>query len=130
VIPLPLPSAAPSPLGLQHFRSVLLSVRAGLLADLRAGLIPGSGVDPSPAGINDGLCELFASRVLAALPPSLRRQARGEWIDGLPTDSLASSHYVIFFANRVYDAECIEGANELRLLPFFLAPPPHLAASL
>jgi hypothetical protein len=119
---------AVSPSELEGFSAILASVRSGLLAEVHAGRWPGHANNPSPASINDGLCEVFGQRVLQSLPPSLLSHARCAWIDGLPTDPLAPSHYVIFFAHRCYDAECIEGVSDLRLLPFFSSP--RLAPSL
>lgn len=69
------------------------------------------------ADINGGLCDAFASDVIALV--SGAKLAWGDEIDD--TMPGADSHAIVVFEGRFYDAECPEGADSVNDIPFFRA---------
>lgn len=71
------------------------------------------GVDSEE--INSGLCDDFAADVCAVV-----KGATHKWDDELRDDGWEDgSHNIIIFEGRFYDAECSEGVDNWRELPYF-----------
>jgi len=71
------------------------------------------GLATSYENINEGLCDEFAACVCTFLPGCTMY-----WNDDF-TDEFDCSHCFIEYEDRYYDAECPEGVDDWRDLPFF-----------
>jgi hypothetical protein len=77
----------------------------------------------SYADINRGLCPEFAEDVLDVLYKNYGMSFREAWCESNDSyDELETwpYHMWIVFNGRCYDAECPDGANEFKQLPFFV----------
>lgn len=84
-----------------------------LLADGYVDLYGLDVIGGIPA-INRGMCEAFAKDIVSIIP-----DARAVWDDDLDTMIAYGSHCVIVYGGRYYDAECPEGSDDFRDLPYY-----------
>ena len=103
--------------GMSEITPVLIKIRDELLDSMRAnGFWYNDELrhDATTWDINNGLCEDFGETVIEHVP-----DAECDWADALLDDDDAPAHYVVIWHDRYYDAECVEGVDNVRDLPIF-----------
>lgn len=92
------------------FREILIDVRDGMLSRLREAAPKTTTWD-----INNGLCESFGMEVEYRCDEAGIEGVNGFWMD----DGIIN-HYILEYNFRLYDAECIDGVDEIDELPIFV----------
>ena len=114
----------------EEIEGILVRVRDEILEEMRTvGFYwkAEKRFDATEWDVNNGLCEEFGEAALAALPSEIRAQAWCTWLEEFG----APNHYALVVAGRFYDAECIEGVEDARELPFYLGKKrPEVAAEM
>ena len=73
-------------------------------------------VPKTPFDINNGYCQEWAEYVRE----ELERAGEDVEVEETPVDYDASGHFWLKIDNRYYDAECLDGVTDWKLLPIFM----------
>ncbi len=94
--------------------SVMEQATRTILALVRVTGWPDHEGEPTPADINHGRCVEWAELVCSQVPGA----AMAEWDD--PPSGLL--HTFVVLGGRYYDADCLDGADDVTSLPIFHDP--------